>query len=87
MAEHTVLKRALVIAALSASLVGVTAGTAGARPTTGQLRDSCTGAGGSWSMDGYHQDGRYHLLGYTCRWNDGGPDHVYDSRGRFLGLG
>jgi hypothetical protein len=86
MTKRAVLRKAVVVAVLSASLVGVTAGTAGARPTTGQLRDSCTGAGGSWTMEGYHMDGRYHLYGYTCSWNDGGPDHVYDSAGRFIGL-
>jgi hypothetical protein len=35
-------------------------------------------------MDGYVQDGRYHLLGYTCDLGGGG-DMVYDSNGNYLG--
>jgi hypothetical protein len=84
MNKRAILGKAIAAVALSAALAGVGVDTASARPTTGGLRDACTGAGGTWTMDGYVQDGRYRLLGYTCDLGGGG-DMVYDSNGNYLG--
>jgi hypothetical protein len=84
MCKRAILGKAVAAALLSASAVGLLgAGIATARPTTGGLRDSCTGAGGSWYMDGYHQDGRYYLLGYRCQLS--GFTMVYDRNGDYIG--
>jgi hypothetical protein len=53
MNKRAILGKAIAAVALSAALAGVGVDTASARPTTGGLRDACTGAGGTWTMDGY----------------------------------
>jgi hypothetical protein len=68
MQKHSLLKRASAAALLSASLLGLGAGVAEARPSIGALQGDCQSLpGGRWVTDYVNTASGHRIhIGYTC---------------------
>ena len=74
MKKDTLLKRAAAAALMSASLVGIGAGVADARPMTDSIKSNCQWQGGSFQV--FYTSGGY-FLGSHC--TVGNARYSYDS--------